>query len=106
MSKGVIDIIKGKFLIQDGALKNWGFILFCAFLALIMVFSSHSTDQKVYKIAELKAEAKALRSEFVDTKKDVMQLKMESSVAKIMTERGIKLSSEPPYEIIVKSKKE
>jgi len=106
MSKGVIDIIKGKFLIQDGAFKNWAFIVFCALLALAMVFSSHSADKKVYRIAELKAKSKALRSEFVDTKKDVMQLKMESNVAKVMTERGIKLSNEPPYEIIVKSSKE
>jgi len=106
MSKGFVDIVKGKFLIQDGAIRNWSFILFCAVLALIMIASSHSADRKVYKIAELKTQMKALRSEFVDTKKDVMQLKMESNVAKIMTERGIKLSKEPPYEIIVKSKPE
>ena len=106
MSKGVIDIIKGKFLIQDGAFKNWSFILFCAILALVMIASSHSADRKVYQIAELKAQMKALRSEFVDTKKDVMQLKMESNVTKIMTKRGIKLSEEPPYEIIVKSESE
>lgn len=106
MSKGIVDIIKGKFLIQDGAFKNWSFIVFCALLALGMVFSSHSADQKVYKIAELKIKSKALRSEFVDTKKNVMRLKMESNVAKIMTKRGIKLSSEPPYELIIKSNKE
>ncbi|MGX1023181.1 FtsL-like putative cell division protein [Flavobacterium sp. CS20] len=106
MSKGAIDIIKGKFLIQDGAFKNWSFILFCAVLALVMIASSHSADRKVYKIAELKTKMKALRSEFVDTKKDVMQLKMESNVTKIMTKRGIKLSEEPPFEIIVKSKSE
>ena len=106
MSKGFVDIVKGKFLIQDGAIRNWSFILFCAVLALVMIASSHSSDSKVYKIAELKTKMKALRSEFVDTKKDVMQLKMESNVAKIMTERGIKLSKEPPYEIIVKSKPE
>lgn len=103
MSKGVIDIIKGKFLIQDGAFKNWSFILFCAILALIMIASSHNADRKVYQIAELKTEMKALRSEFVDTKKDVMQLKMESNVTKIMTKRGIKLSEDPPFEINVKT---
>lgn len=106
MSKGFIDIVKGKFLIQDGAFKNWTFIVFCAVLALMMISSSHSADRKVYKIAELKKEMKALRSEFVDTKKEVMQLKMESNVARLMTQRGIELSDEPPYEILVKSKKE
>lgn len=106
MSKGFIDIVKGKFLIQDGAIRNWSFILFCAMLALVMIASSHNADRKVYKINALKTQMKALRSEYVDTKKNVMQLKMESNVAKIMTERGITLSKEPPYEIIVKSKPE
>jgi len=103
MSKGIVDVIKGKFLIQDNAFKNWTFILYCALLAILMISSSHSADSKVYKIAELKKDMKSLRSEFVDTKKDVMQLKMESNVTKIMTQRGIKISEEPPYEIVVKS---
>jgi tRNA threonylcarbamoyladenosine modification (KEOPS) complex Cgi121 subunit len=101
MSKGYVNIIKGKFLIQDGAIKNWTFIVFCAILALFMIYSSHSAEKKVLRIAELKSKAKELNSEFVETKKQVMLLKMESNVATKMLERGIKLSKEPPIEIIV-----
>jgi len=103
VSKGFIDIIKGEFLIQDGSIKNWSFIVFCAVLALIMIYSSHSADKKVLKIAEQKVQLKSLNSEFVETKKQVMMLKLESNVTNKMLERGIKISKEPPIEIIITS---
>jgi len=104
MSKRFIDIIKGEFLIQDGAIKNWSFIVYCAVLALIMIYSSHSADKKVLKIAEQKVQLKSLNSEFVETKKQVMMLKLESNVKNKMLQRGIKISKEPPVEIIITSK--
>ena len=104
MSKGFVDIIKGEFLIQDGAFKNWTFIVYCAALALVMIYSSHSADKKVLKIAEQKVRLKSLNSEFVETKKQVMLLKMESNITNKMLERGIKISKEPPVEIIITSK--
>lgn len=103
MSKPFVDIIKGEFLIQDGAIKNWSFIVYCAVLALIMIYSSHSADKKVLKIAEQKVQLKSLNSEFVETKKQVMMLKLESNVTNKMLERGIKISKEPPVEIIITS---
>lgn len=103
MSRKFVDIIKGEFLIQDGAIKNWSFIVYCAALALIMIYSSHSADKKVLKIAEQKVQLKSLNSEFVETKKQVMMLKLESNVTNKMLERGIKISKEPPVEIIITS---
>lgn len=104
MKTSLANILKGKFLISEGAFNYWVFILFCAVLAMIMIASSHSAEQKVYKVAELNQELKELRSEFVDTRKTVMQKKMESNVARKMKERSIGLSDEPPFKIIVKSK--
>ncbi|MFN2261995.1 MAG: FtsL-like putative cell division protein [Psychroflexus sp.] len=103
MKNKVSDILKGKFLISDGAFQNWTFIVFCAVLAIIMIASSHSAEQKTFRVAELNQELRELRSEFVDTRKDVMQKKMESNVAKQMKEREIGISNQPPYKIIVKS---
>ena len=77
--------------------------MFCAVLALIMIYSSHSADKKVLKIAEQKVQLKSLNSEFVETKKQVMMLKLESNVTNKMLERGIKISKEPPIEIIITS---
>lgn len=104
MATRVKQFMRGDFLVRSGAYDNWGFILFCTFLAIIMIASSHSTDRKVLEIAAINLQVKELRSEYVDTRKQVMQVKMESSVARKMNQRGIFTSSTPPTKIIVKSK--
>ena len=40
-------ILKGKFLVDEDAQKNWGFIIFLTLLALLMISSSHQIDNKV-----------------------------------------------------------
>ncbi|MDR6302076.1 FtsL-like putative cell division protein [Mesonia maritima] len=101
MKKGVYDFLKGKFLISDDAMKNWRFILFCTFLAIIMIACSHQAERKVHQIARMNKEVRELRSEFVDTKKRLMQLKMESSITKKMSGTGISPSNVPPQKIII-----
>lgn len=103
MKKSIYNILKGTFLVSDDALKNWRFILFVSFLAIVMIASSHSADKKVYEIARLKNEVKEMRSEFVDGRSRLMRLKMESSVVKIMKEKGMATSVIPPKKIKVKS---
>ncbi|WP_026302657.1 FtsL-like putative cell division protein [Psychroflexus tropicus] len=103
MANNIANILKGRFLVNDGAFTNWAFIVFCALLAIIMIASSHSAERKVYRVAELNQELRELRSEFVDTRKNLMQQKMESNVARKMKQRSIGLSDKPPYKIIVKS---
>ena len=99
-------ILKGRFLVDDDALKNWVFILFLTFLALLMISSSHSVDRKVQKIAELNKQKKELRAEFVATRSDLMKLKMESSVVKKLESKDLYVSDEPPIKIKIKSNKE
>ncbi len=101
----IYDILKGKFLVDEDAFKNWMFILFLTFLALIMISSSHSVDRKVQKIAKLNRQKKELRSEFVATRSDLMKLKMESSVVKQLENKGLIVSAEPPIKIKITSRR-
>lgn len=103
MKKGIYDILKGKFLISDDAMKNWRMIIFLSALAIVMIASSHIADKKVHEIARLNEEVKELRSEFVDTRLEVRRLKMESTVAKRIASQGLKPSAEPPKKIKVKT---
>jgi hypothetical protein len=103
MQKGVIAILKGEFLTNKGASKNWSYILFCTLLAIIMIASSHSAEKKVFRVAELHQEIKELRSEFVDSRKRLMQLKMESNIARLMKPRGIFTSDQPAIKIILEA---
>lgn len=68
-----------------------------------MIASSHSADKKVHKIAGLNNEVKELRSAFVDGRKKLMGLKMESSVILKMKEKGLSSSVIPPKKIKVKT---
>ncbi|SHJ12110.1 hypothetical protein SAMN04488096_108159 [Mesonia phycicola] len=101
MKRGVYDFLKGKFLISDDALKNWSFILFCTALAIIMIACSHSAERKVHQIAKLNKEVRELRSEHVDLEKDLMQLKMESTILKKLEGSGLGASKKPPHKIVV-----
>lgn len=96
-------ILKGTFLVNDDAFKNWRMILFISSLAFVMIASSHSADKKVHKIARLSNEAKELRSAFVDGRKKLMELKKESVVELRMKEKGLSISEIPPTKIKVKS---
>ncbi len=104
MKKSIYSVLRGTFLISDDSFKNWRLILFLSVLAVIMIASSHSADRKVYEIANLKEEVKELRSAFVDGRQKLMQLKMESSVIRKLTDKGLSPSEVPPKKIKVKSK--
>jgi hypothetical protein len=102
MNNGVYSILKARFLLDDDAIKNWRFIVFIIFLAIVMIANTQSYEQKVFKITELTEEVKELRSEFVDRRSELMKLKMESSLAEKMKARQIKPSAVPPMKIKVK----
>jgi cell division protein FtsI (penicillin-binding protein 3) len=102
MKKSIQGILKGTFLISDEAFKNWRFIIFLSVLALIMIASSHRADEKVYEIAKLNEEVKELRSEYIDQRKKMRHLKMESSIRKKLKDKGIFPSEIPPKKVKVR----
>ena len=103
MKKSIQGILRGTFLISDDSFKNWRVILFISGLAIIMIASAHSADEKVYKIAKLNDEVKELRSMMFDGRTKLMNLKMESTIIKKVAEKGLEISTVPPKKIKVKS---
>jgi len=94
-------IILGNFLIEEGSIRNWRFVIFLFIMAIIMIFSSHLVDKKIISISDFKNEISVLESEFLENRKSVMKLKMESNVVSLMKERKIKSSKNPPKKIII-----
>jgi len=101
LKKGFYNILKGKHLISEDALKNWVFILFLSLLGIIMISSAHSADRKVHQIARLSNEVKELKSVYVETRSKVMKAKMESKMLQELAGTGLKQSDKPPYKIVV-----
>ncbi len=104
VKKGILDILKGKFLVSGDAPKNWLFLFFASFLAAMMISSSHHADKKVHEIAQLNEKVRGLRSEFVETRRSLQQLKLESNLKKAIADQGLKPSLNPPQKIVIKSR--
>ena len=89
---------------SDDTFKNWRFVVFLSILALVMIGSSHTADKKVHRIARLSNEAKELKSEYLDVRKQLTQTKMESKLTAVMSKTGLQTSMIPPQKIIITKK--
>ena len=83
-----VKVFKAEFLVGKDSQRNWITILLVLLLGIVMIYSGHLIDQKVYAIAALEAEVKDLRSEFV-------------SVLSELQNTGLKQSQTPPNKIKV-----
>ena len=101
MIKKLFDIINGRFIIEQTNLKNIRFIMFLFLLALIMIYSSHSVDTKIYKLNDLSNKLAMVENEFVDVRKEIVTLKMESNIKIQLSDRGIAPSLNPPTKIVI-----
>jgi hypothetical protein len=100
----VWSIIKAEYLTNENATKNWAFILMLLVMGVIVINLSHNADAKVKQIAKLKSEVKALRSEYVEVKMNVMKKKMATDVfVKLKGERFI-FPKVPPIKIVQEQK--
>lgn len=93
--ENIIKFLKGEFLLNEDAFKNWRMIVFVIILLLIMVRSGHITDEKVMKFETLSKRERELRAEFIAIRSKAMKLKLESNVAKNVKEMGLKASGKP-----------
>ena len=98
----IISIIKMDFLTKNDSYKNWRMILFISVLTLVMISSGHSSDNKIFRIADLNEEIRALKSEFISQRSELMMIKMESNVINKLSKRGLNRSNIQATKIIVK----
>ncbi|MBS9773729.1 MAG: S-adenosyl-methyltransferase [Tenacibaculum sp.] len=104
MKESIYSILKGRFLTSETSIKNWKIIIFVVSLLLIMIWSSHSADEKVVKIAKLNSLKREIRAEYIDTNTDLTRVKMESSIRSRVSRLGLKPAENPPKKIVVKVK--
>ncbi|MBL4605344.1 MAG: S-adenosyl-methyltransferase [Flavobacteriaceae bacterium] len=104
VKKNVYEVLKGAFLMNESAFKNWRMIIFIVALLLIMISSAHSSDKKVIKISELNKLKRELRAEYIDTQTTLMQMKMESNIRQRAKKMGLEPAETPPKRIKVINK--
>ncbi len=103
--KNVYDFLRGSFLTDETAFKNWRIIIFVVSLLLLMIYSAHSIDKKVIQVSELNKKKRELRAEYVDTGTVLMRMKMESNIRDKVKSLGLKSAKIPPKKIKVIYKK-
>nr|WP_317631652.1 FtsL-like putative cell division protein [uncultured Flavobacterium sp.] len=103
MKDSIYSVLKAKYLSDKDAQQKWIFILFLLFLGILMIANSHLYESKSLKITSLNEEVKDLRSQFVDKRSELMEMKMESSISKKMERKGIYPSEVAPVKIKVKN---
>jgi|TARA_R100000789_G_C2933232_1_gene129814 hypothetical protein len=101
VKRNIYDFLRGSFLTDESAFKNWRIIIFVVVLLLVMITSAHNADKKVIEIAQLNKKKRELRAEYVDTGTILMRMKMESSIREKAKKRGLKPSETPPKKIKV-----
>ena len=100
--KKLLSILRMEFLVNDVAFKNWRMILFLSVLSLVMIASGHEADRKIFQIAQLNDDIKMLKSEFVEQRTALMNLKMETKIMKELSPLGIGPADTPPIKLKVK----
>jgi hypothetical protein len=76
-------------------------ILFLSVLALIMIASGHSADRKIFKIAALNSEIKILKSDFIELKKQLLLLRKETNITRVLADKGVGPAKTPPIKIMI-----
>ena len=99
----ILAFLNIKFLVSEDSFKNWRLILFVSFLALLMIFSVHSAENKIFKIALLNEQINQLKSQFVESRAYLMELKMESKVIYKLRDTDIRPADKPPIKLILKN---
>ena len=98
-----LSLLNLNFLLNDDSFKNWRIIIFISILALIMIYSGHSAENKIFKIAELNENINELKNEFIDKRSQLIQLKMESKISLKLSHLDLEPADKPPIKIIIEN---
>jgi hypothetical protein len=101
VKRSIYDVLKGSFLTDESAFKNWRMIIFVVALLLIMISNAHNADKKVVEISELNKLKRELKAEHIDTRTILVRMKMESNIREKAQKMGLKPTQTPPKRIKV-----
>ena len=81
-------------------MKNMGFFLFLAALAVVYIYNGHYADNITREITRTDKEVKELQYEYKTLKSEVMFRSKQSELARAVEPFGLKELVKPPYVLI------
>lgn len=90
----------------DWILKNMGFFLFLAVLAVVYIANGHMADNRIRKINDTGRQLKELQYEYKTVKSEMMFRSRESEMVKAAEPLGLTMDTMPPVRIKMISTKD
>ena len=82
-------------------LKNFPFVFFISFLAMIYIANAHYSEKKVRQIQTSQAELKQMRWKYMSLKSEFTYQAKRSEVLKLVKDIDLKTSNKKPNKIIL-----
>ena len=101
IGRGIRDFLGGEML-TSGTFKFFPFLMFIAFLAPIYISNNYYTETKIREINKMRRELKEMRYEYITSKSELTNLSKQSQLAKRLSDKGVKESTDPIKTIEVK----
>ncbi|MDC0249342.1 FtsL-like putative cell division protein [Flavobacteriales bacterium] len=89
-------MLKGEFIADHNNQKYIPFFLFIVLLILLNIRISFSAERLLKESIALEKEVADLRLVYITTKSDLMSMYRRSVIEKIVAERGLRTSLNPP----------
>lgn len=89
-----------RFMNYQWIVRNMGYFLFVAFLAVIYIYNGHYAETTIKDINKTARELKELQYEYKNVKGELMMRGKQSELAKAVESMGLKELKEPPMKIV------
>jgi hypothetical protein len=101
LSKGVGDVLSGKFLTREYVQSNLTFIIFLVFVMVCYIGYGYFAEKNLKDLKARESELRELKARHLSTNARLEQLKQQSQVAHAISELGLIESTNPPTVIRV-----
>lgn len=88
-----------RFISYEWIVKNIGFFLFLALLAVIYIANGHMADKTIRDADRTEKELKELQYEYKTLKSEIMFRSRETEIIKVAEPLGLKMAVDPPPRI-------
>jgi cell division protein FtsL len=89
------DLLNGEIFTKKIFKKNYGLLIMFAVLMLIYITNRYSIESKIALQSKLKKEIQDLKYESLTISAELMKLSRQSSVVKMVNEKGLEIEESP-----------
>lgn len=102
MAKGLLNALNISHHSTEWVFRNFSFLLFLGFLALLYIANAHFAEKEVRQIQALQKEIKELKWQYTSIKSETMYKSIQSQMDATLEPVGLDLANKGPKVIDVK----